>query len=373
MQARINFAVTWLCYQFISISMQESLLELLRCPVTRGKLTLFKIKLGKKKLDNKEVEVVDEGVLYAGELWFYPVIKGIPRLNVEAIIDYEVFLKMHVPDFNHRKESLLAKYSDLLNIVVQKNKRTKESFAKEWAFYDNKADKTWNADAAGIIKRFLHETDETLDSLSGKIIFDAGCGNGALNCLLAQKGIVNVAMDFSNSIEKPYDANQFSAVHFIQGDVQFPPLIFDHFDIVHCSGVLIHTTNTELSFSCIDPTVKPGGKLSIWLYHHRNSFIHRLFNRLRKITSKLPLTLQYYLYLITIFPISFVIKKIKGNKQNSREMMLAIFDWFSPEFRWEHGHEEAAAWFYKRDYSSVKVTSDEVFGFNIIGKKMTNH
>jgi hypothetical protein len=41
--------------------------------------------------------------------------------------------------------------------------------------------------------------------------------------------------------------------------------------------------------------------------------------------------------MVTIFPIAFFVKRLKGNKQNSREMMIDILDWLSPEFRWEHG------------------------------------
>jgi SAM-dependent methyltransferase/uncharacterized protein YbaR (Trm112 family) len=349
--------------------MQQSLLDLLRCPVTRSKLTIVTIKRATKILDNKEVEVIDEAILYATEFWFYPVIKGIPRLNVEAVIDYETFLKAHVADYDNRKEQLFAQYSGLLDEVIKKNKRTKESFTKEWGLYDDKADKTWEADAAGIVNRFLKETDETAERLKDRIIFDAGCGNGTLNILLAEKGIVNIAMDFSNSIEKPHASNQYSAVHFIQGDVQYPPVAFDQFDIVHCSGVLIHTNNTALSFSRIAPLAKPGGKLSVWLYHRRKDLIHKLFNKIRNVTSKLPLNFQYHLYRFTIFPVSFIIKRLKGNKQNSREMMLAILDWFSPEFRWEHDHEEATGWFYNNNYTTVKITTNEVFGFNIIGER----
>jgi hypothetical protein len=33
------------------------------------------------------------------------------------------------------------------------------------------------------------------------------------------------------------------------------------------------------------------------------------------------------------------------------------------------GHEEAAAWFYKRNYSKVKITTSQVFGFNMVGEK----
>lgn len=350
--------------------MQDSLLEWLRCPVTRSKLTINIIKKTKKILDGAEIEQIDEAVLFAKDDWFYPVIKGIPRLNIEAINDYAEFLKAALPDYTERKHKILENYAALLKQMEKKNKRTKESFALEWSIYNYESDKTWDADAAGMLSRFLTETDETIESLKDKIIFDAGCGNGLLNLLLAGVGVTNIAMDFSNSIEKAYELNQYSCVHFIQGDVQFPPVAFNCFDIVHSSGVLIATNNTELSFSCIEPAVKKGGKLSVWLYHKRKDFIHNLFNTVRKVTSKLPLRFQYYLYCVTIFPVSFIIKKIKGNKQNSREMMIDILDWFTPEFRWEHDHEEARVWFIKRNYGNVRVTTNGVFGFNITGQKI---
>ena len=349
--------------------MQEELIEILRCPVTRSRLEIKIISKAQKIFGDKTVEIIDEAILFSREDWFYPVIKGVPRLNVEAFIDYEDFLKNNINDYPQRKQLLLKKYSELIKYVLKKNKRTKESFSKEWSVYDYEKDKTWDADNDAMLKRFLAETDETIDSIKHKIIFDAGCGNGKLNSLIASFGIKIIGMDFSNSIEEAYKRNICSTAYFIQGDVQFPPLVFKYFDIVHSSGVLIHTNNTELSFSCIVPTVKAGGKLSVWLYHHRKDFIHNLFNAIRSVTSKLPLGFQYYLYCITIFPVSFLIKKLKGNKQNPREMMVDILDWFTPQFRWEHGHTEAAAWFYKRGFKNVRITTNEVFGFNIMGEK----
>ncbi|WP_462248654.1 methyltransferase domain-containing protein [Ferruginibacter sp.] len=349
--------------------MLESYIELLRCPLTRSRLTLHCLKKTIKFLDGAETEVIEEGILFAVDNCFYPVVKGIPRLNVEAVLDYADFLQLHLPDYKVKKEKLFTEHGAIIQLAAQKNRRTKKSFMQEWALYDNEKDKTWNADAEGILNRFLKETNESIDTLKGKIIFDAGCGNGSLNCLLAEKGITNIAMDFSNSIEIAYAGNKYRSVFFIQGDVQFPPVAFDVFDIVHCSGVLIHTNNTEVSFDCIEATVKKGGKLSVWLYHPRKNFLHKLFNFIRKFTSRLPLKFQYYLYCCTILPVSFVIKRLKGNKENIREMMVSILDWFTPEYRWEHTHEEAAGWFKKRNYSKVKITTDEVFGFNIIGEK----
>ena len=64
--------------------MEEKLLHLLRCPVTRSLLSLQVLSTATKKYDNAENKVVHEGILYAEKDWFYPVINGIPRLLVEA-------------------------------------------------------------------------------------------------------------------------------------------------------------------------------------------------------------------------------------------------------------------------------------------------
>ena len=341
--------------------MNQTLLTMLRCPVTRSTLQLQVI--------SKSGDEILEGILRANKHWFYPIIGGIPRLFIEAYDEYKSFFLQHLPEYEQMSKSIELNYAGLIEYSRKKNRRTRKSFSFEWSFFDYEKDKTWDADQQAMLNRFLVEANEDSHSISGKLIFDAGCGNGLLDQLLAAKNAMVVAMDFSNSIERAFQKNAHPNVHFIQGDVQFPPVVFEKFDIVHCSGVLIHTNNTELSFSCIEPCVKEKGKLSVWLYHPRKDVIHNLFNFIRRFTSKLPITLQYYLYLVTLLPISYVIKRLKGNKQNVREMKIEILDWFTPEFRWEHSQDEAASWFYKRNYSTVSVTTTEKFGFNITGIK----
>ncbi len=348
--------------------MKEELLSYLRCPVTLQPLSLRVFSKCIKKFDGIDVEIIDEGVLI-GDVFCYPIIKGIPRLLVEAFVDYEDFLKKNLDDFAERKQQILNKHNTIVASVIKKNSHTKKSFANEWNLFNYETDTTWNADKTEMLARFLREVDETKESLKGKIILDAGCGNGLLNNLIANEGAKILGFDFSLSIEKAFEKNTNPNAWFVQADVQFPPVLNDAFDIVHCSGVLIHTNNTEYSFSCLVPFVKRKGKLSVWLYHPRKDFIHNTFNFLRKYSSKLPLKLQYYLYLFFLFPPTFIIKKIKGNPQNKREMMIDILDWMTPEFRWEHTHDEAASWFVKRSFTDVRVTTNEVFGFNIIGKK----
>ena len=63
--------------------------------------------------------------------------------------------------------------------------------------------------------------------------------------MLAEKGVTNIAMDFTNSIERAYTKNEYSRVHFIEGDIQFPPLVFDYFDIVEIFEVPDFKSNSN--------------------------------------------------------------------------------------------------------------------------------
>lgn len=349
--------------------MLEKYLSLLVCPVTGSELSLKKISVKTKLFSNGEKDIINEGILFAEKDWYYPVINGVPRLLIESFLDYEDFFAKNLSDHKNRKENLFKTYPELIQQVVKKNKRTKKSFEFEWGLFNYEEDKTWELKGEELLGRFLTETDETKVSLKNKMIFDAGCGNGQLNQYIARCGATVVGMDLSKSVERAEANNKEENAFFLQGDVQYPPLRYEGYDIVHSSGVLICTNNSEFTFSRIEPFVKKQGKMSVWLYHPRKNFIHNTFNFLRKFTSKLPIKFQYYLYLFTLFPVSYIIKRIKGNKQNAREMMISLMDWFSPEFRWEHTHEEAAEWFTKRNYKDVKITTTDTFGFNIIGKK----
>lgn len=314
-------------------------------------------------------DAIAEAILFAAEDWFYPIIGGIPRLTVEAFLDYQDFFRIQLPDYDWRRRRLEEKYPDLIAYVTRKNKRTRESFSQEWSLYDYNKDRTWEAGPEEMMQRFLEETDERAGDLEGKIILDAGCGNGQLDTLIAGHGAIVIAMDLSLSIERAFRQNTHTNAWYLQGDLQFPPVQAALFDIVHSSGVLHHTNNTELSFHCLESSVRIGGKLSVWLYHPRKDILHNLFNGVRPFTSRLPARWLSRLLFVTVLPVSYVWKRLKGNRQNSREMMIALMDWLSPEFRREHTIDEATSWYVKRGYRDIKVTTVGHFGFNITGTK----
>ena len=90
--------------------MQESLLPLLRCPVTGTALSVTILKKAGKLFNGETISIIEEAVLYAAEDWFYPVIKGIPRLNVEAFLDHEAFLRTTGIDYAAMKARLFEKH-----------------------------------------------------------------------------------------------------------------------------------------------------------------------------------------------------------------------------------------------------------------------
>ena len=349
--------------------MDKRLLPLLCCPVTRGALSLEVITEKKSGPGESGGQLVSEGILFAAEDWCYPIVQGIPRLNVEAFWDHEDFLRLHLPDYAVRKRSLEQRYAGLLAYVKKKNKKTKESFALEWSLHDYSRDRTWIAGEEELLQRFLNETGETAAGLAGKLVFDAGCGNGQLDTCIARTGATVIAMDLSNSVERAYAYNDHPNAWFIQGDIQFPPLAPGICDVLQCSGVLHHTNNSELSFSCLEPCIRAGGTYSIWLYHPRKETGHQLINAIRRVTSRWPARLNYHLLRFTALPVSYLLHRLKGRPQNSREIMIALMDWFSPEFRREHTPDEVRTWFAKRGYRELRVTTSEHFGFNFIGKK----
>ncbi len=349
--------------------MTEYLLSLLCCPVTKSPLRMQVITYGKKKYGTNEQDIIKEAILFATESWFYPVIEGIPRLLVESFIDHKDFLKKHLPDYSIRSSHLHNTYLKLIKEVTRKNKRTKKSFEFEWKLFNYEQDKTWNADKKEMMERFFKETGEDAGSLSSRLILDAGCGNGILESMVAAYGATILGMDISKSIEKAFHINTQPTALFIQGDIQFLPVKERLFDLVHCSGVLIHTPDTKASFFSIESCVRQYGKLSVWLYHPRKDLIHNLILRIRRVSSKLPLSVQYNLYKIFFFPPFYLIKLLKRDKFNSRELMISLVDQFSPEFRWEHKPEEVNKWFQEKNYIEVKVTTLELFGYNMTGIK----
>lgn len=350
--------------------MQHKLLEILRCPVCKSDFRLDVIESKDRDYSGGVVQEIQTGILHAENGFLYPIIDGVPRLLVEAFWDYASFFEKHYPNYDTRCKQLLETHSTVIRQAMKKNRRIKQSFSLEWSLYDYEADTTWHLDNEGILEQFLKEAGEQSAQLSNRRVIDVGCGNGVLTRLIGDLGNEAIGMDMSLSVVRAYQNNTNPNVHFVQGDLQFPPFENQSFDLVHSSGVIHHTNNTELSFSTIHELVRAKGKLCVWLYHPQNTnWVHLFFNNLRRITSKLPIKIQYILYFLLVLPFTLFYKKIiKGNSTNWREEMVDIMDALSPEYRFEHSTQEATVWYQKRNYQDIKISTTNQFGFSIHGR-----
>jgi ubiquinone/menaquinone biosynthesis C-methylase UbiE/uncharacterized protein YbaR (Trm112 family) len=277
-----------------------------------------------------------------GQKW--PIVNGIPRFLPKQLAD----------DF----------------------RKTQATFSFEWKMF-RFGERNWGQDISVRKDLFLRGMGVGRRDVKGGLIFDAGCGSGLLSMEMAKSfGMEVVALDLAFGIEQAYEKNRSPYVHFVQGSVLEPPLQDGVFDYLYCAGVLVALPDTRAGFKSIIRTLRQGGRCFIWVYHPIDSVHHpddlnkmRLYNWIRrKITSRLPIRLQYILYLSLMPP--FLAKQsiekflgINMTAQTWREKMQAMFDFFSPLYQNRHEESEVVEWFSAEGFSNVAVAYKEQYGF----------
>lgn len=115
--------------------------------------------------------------------------------------------------------------------------------------------------------RYARETGWPLAGLNGELILEAGCGAGAFTCHLAATGADLVSFDYSRAVEVAAQHNANGRIVFAQADILDMPFAEAVFDRVFCHGVLQHTPDPERAFKELDKRLKPGGLISVDIYH----------------------------------------------------------------------------------------------------------
>jgi SAM-dependent methyltransferase/uncharacterized protein YbaR (Trm112 family) len=342
--------------------MKKSLLPFLVCPVSRKPLEIYILE--------EHGQDIQRAVFLSPDGFMYPVIGGLPRFLPEAFLDYEKEMQSLLPDFSRRKATLLQKFGGLIEDCVKKNRRTKASFTFEWGLLDHKSDKIWHENRGEMVQTFYRETGFQPEDIKGKMVLDAGCGHGVLSHLIWEEGAATViGMDLGPGVEKAMQLYGAEDVHFIQADVLFPPLAAARFDLVHSSGVIHHMPSTELAFSRLAPLSAIGGRFCVWLYHPIPSPVHSLFRKIRPLSCRLPIGLQYWLYRIFILPPALLWHRTKGKKINATEMMIDLMDALSCEFRQEHLPEETIAWYWQQGFENWQLSTRNHFGFSVFADR----
>ncbi len=263
------------------------LLEFLRCPSCRAELSCTALET---QSETQGGEIMS-GLLACCDGHWFPIVRGIPRMLPDAIQEHWPAIKTLVPQpLPPSLEPLLANLNSQKDVSY--HQATRENFSHEWDHHEL-GGKTWGMELSDRVQWFFLEPLRiSRDDLRGKLMLDAGCGNGSQSVAYTTLGLEVIAVDLSSGLEKGYAYRQLHSgahperVHFVQADLQHPPLAPHILDIIHSAGVLHHTPDTLTTFRALRPLLRPGGTFYVWLYKYEK-LVTPVVNSIRAISTKI--------------------------------------------------------------------------------------
>jgi 2-polyprenyl-3-methyl-5-hydroxy-6-metoxy-1,4-benzoquinol methylase len=269
-----------------------------------------------------------------------------------------------------QKEQLHAKDGHWVS-VSGIGDRESWSFSEEWSTHaETGQQKTWDWTADERLQLFFKETKTEPSQLPGKLVLDAGCGNGQLTRAIASAGAYVVGIDKQAHLPNGDDRCQF-----VQCDFDDPPFWKESFDIIIANGSIHHTKNTFQSFQALASLVKQGGKIYVWVYKKQTGFKRILTAALdffRFFISRFPSRLQRFIVnrQTDFFYLLSRVRKGENSKRSKEEIRINIYDAFTPRYRHYHTREEVAKWFKQCGFDRTEVTHDNNrYGFGMVGLK----
>jgi 2-polyprenyl-3-methyl-5-hydroxy-6-metoxy-1,4-benzoquinol methylase/uncharacterized protein YbaR (Trm112 family) len=358
--------------------MNANLVQLLRCPLCRGTLTLSVFEIGETSDD------ISSGLLQCECKMIFPVWKGVPRMIPREDASLP-------PEFLARFENLLHRDASEPEQAIQIKKAPRNySFDVEWSMY-RYGELTWELDLptrVGYVYQYLEMLPGSLDR---SVVLDAGCGNGTLSAGIAASGPRVVALDYSDSIEraeaqkKRFAGAGASRLDYVQGDLRRPPFAPKSFDVVYCDGVLHHTSDTHAAFQAVAALVKVDGRMFTWLYRSdlkpaykiKSMGIKTIRSAMRPLPGKMVIGLCYVGAVILQTRLRLV-RLIGIRKRRIVPLWLKtvnLYDTFTPLYNHQHVPSEVISWFREEDFSQASestIPSLGHMGFGILGIKNTH-
>ncbi len=361
-------------------------LDLLCCPSCRQELELTVFAENGKMGNHSAVQDCEdetfEGLLKCKCGNTYPVIDGVPRFLENGLGNF--------PEFVERYEAQIktkAALKELPRPLPKENKTDdydyiRRSFSKEWKVFDYSNDKTWGWSLEERKKVFLQDVALTESQLRGRVLLDAGCGNGTLTAALSTFGMRVVGMDLHDGLglanrNRARSAGEYwRNVHFAQGNLFTPCLKRDSFDVVYSSGVIHHTPDSRETFKKLVPLVKPKGRLYVWVYGPR-AWPVRLFmgsGRLLKKCVSPDALLATCRMIAPFYGFGTELLNRMGivpfRKRSAREVTLDLFDVFAPQYNHRHTEDEVKGWFTEQGFTNITVSGKQKHGFGVFGDRI---
>lgn len=251
--------------------------------------------------------------------------------------------------------------------------RTRDSFGYEWTrLYPEHGHTTQERQAERDI--FLEYTRTVPSDFRGKLVLDAGCGNGRYAKLVNDWGARVVAVDISSAVEiAQKNVGARPGVTIVQADLFKLPFRTETFDVVYSVGVLHHTPDAKGAFVAIQPLVRPGGFFSIFIHGQGNRALYAVNRMLRRWTAKAPYSTTWKFCLVLtglgkilekipfVGPVVYLVARqvlfFSPDQHNN-------FDHYSAGFTSFHRKEEIRGWYAGWDDVAVRysgVASESIY------------
>jgi SAM-dependent methyltransferase len=211
-------------------------------------------------------------------------------------------------------------------------------------------------------------------------VLDAGCGKGRHIFLAARFGArAVVGVDLSDAVDAAFsNTRNLENVHVVQADILNLPFKAP-FDLAYSIGVVHHLPVPKAGFLALARHVKPGGRISTWVYGREgNRWIEQFVDPIRKnLTSRLPRLITRclcFLPAITLFaglklfyrparnrswfkrllPYSDYLCSISG--YSFAENFWNVFDQLVAPTAFYHSREEVVDWFKTLEAKQLQIT-----------------
>jgi SAM-dependent methyltransferase/uncharacterized protein YbaR (Trm112 family) len=216
-------------------------------------------------------------------------------------------------------------------------------------------------------EHYAARTDFDLSRVRGEWVLEAGCGAGRYVKHLADHGAEVVGVDLSFGVDDVFRMiGRRPNVHLVQASIFKLPFRDAVFDKVYSLGVLHHTPSTKIAFDCLPRLLKPRGRIAIWVYSRHDMIPWKFGRYYRKLTTKLPPRLLYYLcyaavpmhyvYKVPFLGrLAFIVLRTDGHHPDWRFRVLNTFDFYAPKYQHLHTYNEVFGWFEEHGLEGIRV------------------
>lgn len=358
--------------------MYTRLLNFLCCPQCNGNLEVFPLTANAPAAADSDEEI-SEGLLYCERGHWFPVVRGIPRMLPDALAEHWETIKPLLP---HPLPPVLHPVMENARVFtggVNYDRQTRENFSHECDNHDL-GGSTWNMKLSDRVEWFfLNPLRLPVEELKDKVMLDAGCGNGSQSVAYTALGLEVIAVDLSSGLEHgqafrhKHQGARPERVHFVQANLQQPPLKPATLDIIHSAGVLHHTPDTLQTFRALRPLLKEGGTFYVWLYKHEK-WVTPVVNSIRAVTTRVPP--RQFAKIADLMSVPFIGFCVAVDKlglrsyplMSRREAALALMDIFGAPYAYYHSFEEVAGWYEAAGFTEVWPCNDDRRGFGVCGR-----